>query len=44
MRKLIVLMQTTLDGRISQADSEPRTQCGTITGSPRTCASPSDFI
>ena len=31
-------------GRTSSADSRPRTQCATITGSPRTFCSPSRFI
>ena len=31
-------------GRTSSSDSRPRTQCGTIAGSPRTLASPSFFI
>ena len=31
-------------GLTSSADSAPRTQCGTITGSPRTFSSPSAFM
>ena len=31
-------------GFTSSADSSPRTQCGTMTGSPRTFCKPSSFI